>query len=116
MIAVLILLLSLCHVISFAQNETGETCNVATPKWVTLKGYWVVETNLKTPRSATLCFYNDDNLLVYKEKMEGVKINVNKRKTKMQLKKILEQSLVLYEQRKCASENELLAKNIISKK
>lgn len=110
------LLLSFGSVAVFAQQEEEEAYIALTPKWVPAKGYWVVETNTKTPGITTLYFYNDNNLLVYKEKMEGVRVNINKRRIKNQLKKILEGTLALYETRKISGEDEMLAKNIIAGK
>lgn len=79
------------------------------------KGYWVVESNLHNPASSRLYFYNNDNVLLYTEDVEGMVINISKRRTKMKLKKVLEQSVVLYAQRKKAGENEMLVINTIRK-
>lgn len=77
-----------------------------TPKWVSEKGYWVVESNVKTPYHSIIHFYNNDNVLVYREKVDGVKINLDQKRTKMKLKKILEQSVVAWEYNHSTRENE----------
>jgi hypothetical protein len=81
-----------------AQN--GYQLNKPIPKWISLKGYWVIETNLKSSAVTILYFYNNDNHLMYKENLEGLKINLAKRRTKMRLKRMLEQKFALYEQTK----------------
>lgn len=55
-----------------------------------MKGYWVVESNVHEPRRACIYFYSNDNTLVHKETINGVKLSVNKSKTKMKLKEALE--------------------------
>jgi len=90
---------------SFAQDE-GEPVSQRIPRWISDRGYWVVESNVKTPLNSIIHFYNNDNVLVYREKVDGVKINLNKSRTKMRLKKILEQSIVAYEKNHSITENE----------
>ncbi|MFT3935127.1 MAG: hypothetical protein QM726_15980 [Chitinophagaceae bacterium] len=85
------------------------------PKWATENGYWVVETNMHMPKSNIVYFYNLKNELVYKEKIDGMVIKVNKRKVKMNLKKVLEQSLVAYEAKHKSMENEMLVATLIKK-
>ena len=60
------------------------------PRWVSAKGYWMVESNINAPRHSYVYFYNNENVLVHKETIDGVKLSVNKRRTKMKLKKALE--------------------------
>lgn len=85
---------------SFAQ----ETQNPV-PRWVSSKGYWVVESNLHSPLNHTVWFYTNDNVLVYKEVISGIKLNPGKRKVKMKLKKVLEASVLAWEQSKTSEEN-----------
>ena len=70
------------------------------PGWVSEKGYWVVESNIKSPRDHIIRFYNNDNQLVYKETLTGIKMNPEKRKVKMKLKKILESAVLAQENKK----------------
>lgn len=63
------------------------------PVWLPENGYWVVESNLKTPKHSIVYFYADDDTLIYKEELNGVKLNLKKDKTKMKLKKLLESAL-----------------------
>ncbi len=101
----LVLLLILTVHISFAQDD--ETPSVQrTPRWISEKGYWVVESNVKTPYNSIIHFYNNDNVLVYREKVDGVKINLNRSRTKMRLKKILEQSIVAWQKNHVPIEHE----------
>jgi hypothetical protein len=76
--------------------------------WVSEKGFWMVESNVKTPRSSTIYFFNNDKVLVYKEKVEGMRVKINRQRVRMSLKKILEASVVAWEQHPVSKENELL--------
>lgn len=62
------------------------------PAWVSDKGYWVLESNINTPGSHTVLFYDNNNKLMYRETINGVKLNPESRRTKMKLKKALENS------------------------
>jgi len=87
---------------SFAQEETVVT---AAPRWVSDKGYWVVESNIHSPLNHIVWFYNNDNVLIYKEAVTGIKLNEAKRKIKMKLKKVLEASVTAWEQKRVMEEN-----------
>ena len=90
---------------TFGQEE-AEPVRQRIPKWISEKGYWVVESNVKTPFNSIIHFYNNDNVVVYREKVDGVKINLHKNRTKMRLKKVLEQSIVAYESTNVIKENQ----------
>ncbi|THU36814.1 hypothetical protein FAM09_17770 [Niastella caeni] len=81
------------------------------PEWVSEKGWWVVESNIHAPKQHIVYFYNNDGVLVYKEKIEGLRINPSKRTTKMQLKQVLETSVVAWEKQHKARENQSLVEN-----
>ena len=80
-----------------------------TPKWLSSKGYWVVESNKKTPKDATVYFYNNENMLVYKEEIKDQKLKLNRKKTLLRLKSALEEAVVAYEQGGWARQDNLLA-------
>ena len=98
---------------TFAQTDEEQTNSYAVPKWVSNKGYWVIESNKQTPQNSIVYFYSNDNVLVYKEKIEGVVLNLKKRKTKMSLKKVVEQSVLAFEKMKKPAENEMWVVNTI---
>src|SRR6476661_2812569 len=52
-------------------------------------GCWVVESNIKTPKNYIINFYNDKHELIYQEKINGKKINIDKTKTKNTLNSVL---------------------------
>jgi len=60
---------------------------------VSVNGYWVSKSNIHAPLDHVIQFYNNDHQLVYSETLTGIKLNTNKRKTKLKLKNALEQSL-----------------------
>lgn len=82
-----LLIAGICH----AQDKQEP----ASP-WVSDKGYWNTESNIHDPLHHIIRFYTHDGRLFHTEKLSGVKLNVEKRKTKMKLKKALEQTMELY--------------------
>lgn len=64
------------------------------PAWVSEMGYWVVESNINSPKNHVISFYTNDNILMYKETLKDVKLNPEKRAVKMKLKKALESSVI----------------------
>lgn len=86
-----------------------------TPKWLSQKGYWMIESNLRSPKSSVIYFYNNDNVLVYKENVEGLKVKINKTKVRMSLKKILEASVTAWEQKHTTRENDYLVATALRK-
>lgn len=96
--------LPLSHAVSAQENEVNST--PATPRWVSEKGYWVMETNKNKPGKCIVYFYTNDHELVYKETMEGVSLNPEKRKIKMHLKRALENCIADWEKQRRPRENE----------
>ena len=81
-------------VVAFALSATA--CSHVHAQLTTAKGaYWVIESNVKTPRQATVYFYNRRHQLIYKEAVTGVLLDVNKAKVRRQLNSVLKQSLAL---------------------
>jgi hypothetical protein len=60
------------------------------------EGYWVVESNIKTPKTATVWFYTPENILVDKKSFEGKKLKVTKPKTVKQLNAVLHQCIIAW--------------------
>ncbi len=89
---------------AFAQDE--DTPVPVTPRWVSDKGYWVVESNVKIPKQYTIKFYNNDQVLVYKEQVEGIVLKLEKRKVKMNLKRVLEAAVLAWQKKPQIKENE----------
>ena len=106
-----ILILTALSFTAAAQDE--EQSAPRTPRWISEKGYWVVESNVHTPYHSIIHFYNNDNVQVYKEVVDGIKINLEKKRTKMRLKKILEQSIFAWEKDHLTKENEQWVMNAL---
>jgi hypothetical protein len=81
------------------------------PEWASDKGWWMVESNIHTPKQHIVYFYNNDGVLVYKEKIEGIRLKPNKRTIKMHLKQVLETSVLAWEKQHKVKENESLVEN-----
>jgi hypothetical protein len=86
------------------------------PSWVSDKGWWVVESNIHSPKQHIVYFYNNDGVLVYKEKLEGIRLKPQKEATKMQLKEVLEALVLAWEKQHVLKENESLVVNRLRKK
>ena len=67
------------------------------PKWVSDRGYWIIESNRKMPKKSTIYFYTNDNVMVYQEKVEGLKLKTARQKTLVHLKQVLEQTVTAWE-------------------
>ena len=99
----------LLQVSIFAQSK-------GSPEGVSEKGWWVIESNIHTPKKNIVYFYNNDGVLVYKEKIEGIRINPSHKKTRMQLKQVLESAVVTWEQKHKLQEDQDLVANSLRNK
>ena len=100
----LLVLFSGLTAVGYAQNMQA----AKKVSWVPDNGYWVVESNIHTPKHSTVYFYNLSNVLVYKEEVNGVKLKLNKKRTLQNLNTVLQQSLAAWNARGVAGQNELL--------
>lgn len=87
-------------------QEEATVARPTTPRWASEKGYWVVESNIKTPRQYTIRFYNNDQVMVYKEQLQDITLKMEKRKVKMNLKRVLEAAVLAWEKQRQVKENE----------
>jgi hypothetical protein len=99
----LILALGFVSIAARAQDEPV-TSPAKTPKWVSDKGFWVVETTTQ-PHQCTVYFYNNDKELVYKEAVDS-KMKLQRRKTLLYMKSVLETAVAAYEKKQPLSGNE----------
>lgn len=104
----------LASVTAFAQHNEGVDVTNTTPKWVPNHGYWVVQSNINTPKNHIIYFYNNDNILVYKEALEGT-IKLKKRNTRMRLKTLVDQTVAAYAQNQKVDENIMLVATLVKK-
>ncbi len=102
---------------SFTGEATAQAAKKSPrcPKWISADGYWNVVSNIHTPRMNTIYFYNNDGQLVYTEKMDNVVLNLQRRKVRMNLKEVLDRSLIAFNKNKRAAENEMLVMHLIKK-
>ena len=97
-----LILFVLLHTIVSAQ-ASGKA-----PKWLSGKGFWNMESNIKSPRTCTIYFYNNSNELVYKETITGKRININRKKIRKDLEAVLVQAVTAWEKKNVYRENEAL--------
>ncbi len=90
--------------VSFLQLSFASVCCQQLPP--NPEPYWIIESNLKTPEKSIVYFYTASHVLMYKESVEGRKLNVNKRKTVKQLNAALTDVLVAWQKDKKAKQNE----------
>jgi hypothetical protein len=78
------------------------------PKWMCDKGYWVIQSNLKTPKNCIIYFYTIQHELVYKEVVSGKKINIEKTSTRKHLEGVLNQAITAWQKEGIVKENQQL--------
>ena len=88
-----------------ASAQKGEP-NV--PRWIPSKGYWVIESNIHTPRQSTVYFYNNEGTLVYKEAVQGRRLKVENRSTRLHLAYVLQHSLTAWEKNRPLTDDQQL--------
>jgi len=78
------------------------------PKWISTEGYWQVVSNIKTPKNNVVYFFNNENVVIYKENINGMKLKLNKRKTLQRLKTALDEALQAWAKNKMFRDNDVL--------
>lgn len=94
------------------ENEPVAT----TPRYVSKKGFWVVQSNTNKPTSSTIYFYTMNNQLLYKEEMDGVRLNLNRNKVKMRLKRALEKTIDAHERGELTAANDRIVASVFHTK
>jgi hypothetical protein len=79
-----------------------------TPKWMCGKGFWVIESNVHTPKKAIIYFYTNEHELVYKEEVEGISINTDRIKTRKHLEAVLHSAITAWQKDGVVKENQQL--------
>lgn len=97
-------------IVAVAQQNKYEIKSL--PKWLPDKGYWNIESNIKQPKKCTVYFYTNNQIKIYSKVIDGVRINLNRRKTLIRLKEALDKALLDWEQSKLPQENLELVKTI----
>jgi hypothetical protein len=78
------------------------------PKWMCEKGYWVILSNVKTPKNCTIYFYTTQHQLVYKEVVSGKRINIEKTSIRKHLEAVLNQAIAAWQKEGIVKENQQL--------
>lgn len=67
-----------------------------TAAWVSDNGYWVVGSNIHARKNNVISVYNNRNILVYQEELNGVTIKTAKRQVRMKLKRLVDIAVADY--------------------
>nr|WP_294906558.1 hypothetical protein [uncultured Lacibacter sp.] len=94
------------------ENETAPS----PPRYVSKKGFWVVQSNTNVPTSSTIYFYTINNRLLYKEEIEGMRLNLNRNKVKMRLKRALEKTIAAHERGELTAANDRIVASVLRTK
>jgi hypothetical protein len=78
------------------------------PKWMCEKGYWVIQSNVKTPKNCVIYFYTTQHQLVYKEVVSGKRINIEKTNIRKHLEAVLNQAIAAWQKEGIVKENQQL--------
>jgi hypothetical protein len=108
------IVLAMAHLQVVAQDEIP--AHIVAPRWTPEAGYWVAQANVNQPKQYTIYFYTNEHELIYREKIEGVKLNLDSRRVKMRLKKVLEKSLLAWQRQRQVKENEGLVISLLRRK
>ncbi|MEO8416415.1 MAG: hypothetical protein ABI472_22320 [Ginsengibacter sp.] len=73
---------------SYAQGNTMQPLPVQTEN-----EYWVIESNIHTPKVNIVYIYNNHDSLIYKEKIEDTRINTKRKAIIRKLNRAVEKSL-----------------------
>jgi predicted pyridoxine 5'-phosphate oxidase superfamily flavin-nucleotide-binding protein len=103
-----ILLAALIVTVVCASAEAQRQPPAGKPKWISDKGFWVVEGNIHNALENTIHFYNNDKVEIYKETISGVKLKLHKRKTLMKMKTVLETAVLAWQQNQPLDQNKKL--------
>jgi hypothetical protein len=82
------------------------------PRWMCGKGYWVIQSNLYTPKESIIYFYTNQHQLVYKETICGKRINPERTKTRKHLEAVLSQAVTAWQKEGVAKENQQMVVTI----
>ncbi|QNA44171.1 hypothetical protein [Lacibacter sediminis] len=102
--------------VSTATSAQEVTVSSRTPRFVSEKGYWVIRSNVKQPKEAVVYFYNLQHELVYEEEVKNARLNINRIKVKMRLKKALEQAIAVHEREGTTSKDDKILASVFRKK
>jgi hypothetical protein len=80
---------------SFAQQATGTEVKEEKKEL----GYFVLVNTKEEKKVTTVWFFNNDNVLVYEEKVAGVKFNLNKKKTVDMLNQGVEKAVTAWNEK-----------------
>lgn len=83
----------------------GNTQQIASIQKQESQGFWVVESNVKTPKSSMVYFYTPEGILMYKENVNDKKLKVNRRKTVKRLNAALQEIALAWQNKKTTKEN-----------
>lgn len=97
----------LAGLIAYAQDSQKP------PRWVSDNGYWVVESNIHSPKNQIVRFYTTDNVLIYQETVTGKALNVNRASVRIKLKKVLDQALTAWDRYHQSGEEKALVSAIL---
>lgn len=85
--------------IAFGSSAMAQNTAKKMKPWVCTNGFWVVESNRKMPLDHKVRFYTSAGLLIEERVVTGTRLNVNRKKVKMELKQMLETIVLAWEQK-----------------
>ena len=83
---------------SFAQQKDKTRCMPA-------HGFWVVESNVQSPKESVIFFYNKEGQCISREVVSGRRVNVKRKRVVRHLNDVLNQSLLAWKENATVKEN-----------
>ena len=99
-------LIVFCMALFCISGTTIAQKQAKTPRWIPENGNWMVETNIHKPLYSVIYFYTNEGEVIYKETLEGMKLNLDKKKVRMRLKKVLDAALVSWNKNRQLAEEQ----------
>lgn len=87
----------------------------AQPPKNVVEPYWIIKGNVKNPKNNIIYFYNAEHQLMYKEIIEGRKINIKNPNVRQQLNAALADILTAQKQEKLLADEILIVRNRLQK-
>ena len=95
--------------------KAQEVKKTNSPGWVSEKGYWIVEDNVKKPKEYIVRFYNHFDVQVYQETIHNVRLHLNRKKVKIQLTKAMEEAVIAWENKNPLKQEDAMVMNRLTK-
>ncbi len=83
----------------------SSSINAQKKNYIPAEGFWVLESNVHDKKSTIIRFYTDSSVLIYEETVNNCRLNINRKKNLLDLKKGLEEAMITWNNKKDVLKN-----------